>query len=91
MNSPWGPCPAPSEIGSRHEKVTFLTGMGFGLTVGLGLGELTATAEAEAGGEGAPAWGTVGAAQAQMNPISAMPAHLISVERALPWQRYCAP
>ena len=87
MNAPWGPFPLPSEIGSRHEKVTFLAGMGAGAAVGLGLGELTATDGVDA----ACAWGIAVVPQAQTNTISARPAHLMPVERALLWNRYRSP
>ena len=78
----------PSEIGSRHEKATFLAGMGRGLAVGLGLGEMMATGVVDAG-DAAPALGTAGAAQAQMKAIMARPTHLMPVERTQHRHRYC--
>ena len=80
MNSPCGPCPTPSEIGSWQVDPTSTKGMALGLAVGLVLmvGENVAT------GVAARACGVAGAQDAATNRISAAPAHLIPVERAPP-------
>jgi hypothetical protein len=75
----------PSDMGSRHEKATLLTGMGRGL----GLGEMLATGVVDAAGEAPPALGTAGAAQVQMKAITARPTHLMPVERTPHRHRFC--
>jgi hypothetical protein len=75
-------------MGSRHEKATFLAGIGRGLAVALGLGEVMATGVVAAAGEAAPALGTAGAAQAQTRAIAASPTHLMPVERTPHRRRY---
>ena len=62
--------------------------MGFGLTAGLGLAEVMASGVVDAAGEGEPACGAMGSAQAQANAISARLAHLMPVERTRLRQRY---
>ena len=95
MNSPCGPSPTPSDIGSRHEKPSLTTGIGsgladgLGLMAGLGVGELTASGDAETAGDATCALSVAGVPQAQMNAINAKPANFMLFERTPQWRRYC--
>jgi hypothetical protein len=65
----------PSDIGRRHEKATLLAGIG----CGLGPGERMATGVVDGAGEGPPAPGPAGAAQAQMKATAARPTNFMPV------------
>lgn len=87
MNSPCGPSPTPSDIGSRQEKPSLTAGIGsgledgLGLVAGLGLGELIAFGDAEAAGDATSALSVAGVPQAHTNAINAKPANFMLFER----------